>query len=164
MPHKRNPVGCLAALEAAQRAPGLAATLLASVSLTGCTVGPDFSAPARPTEQTYLPGPATAPGSADRGEIGQSVGLGGTLQADWWTRLGSPELDRTVALALSNNRTIDIARANLAKAGELVTAARGGLYPQVDAAAGLDRRQYGESFLRPLASPSRRLGLHRWPT
>ena len=28
MPHKRNPVGCLAALEAAQRAPGLAATLL----------------------------------------------------------------------------------------------------------------------------------------
>jgi 3-carboxy-cis,cis-muconate cycloisomerase len=32
MPHKRNPVGCLAALEAAQRAPGLAATLLAQLS------------------------------------------------------------------------------------------------------------------------------------
>jgi 3-carboxy-cis,cis-muconate cycloisomerase len=28
MPHKRNPVGCLSALEAAQRAPGLATTLL----------------------------------------------------------------------------------------------------------------------------------------
>lgn len=32
MPHKRNPVGCLAALEAAQRAPALAATLLAQLS------------------------------------------------------------------------------------------------------------------------------------
>ncbi len=32
MPHKRNPVGCLAALEASQRAPGLAATLLAQLT------------------------------------------------------------------------------------------------------------------------------------
>lgn len=32
MPHKRNPVGCLAALEAATRAPGLAATLLAELA------------------------------------------------------------------------------------------------------------------------------------
>jgi len=32
MPHKRNPVGCLAALEAAQRTPGLAATLLAQLA------------------------------------------------------------------------------------------------------------------------------------
>lgn len=32
MPHKRNPAGCLAALEAAQRAPGLAATLLAQLT------------------------------------------------------------------------------------------------------------------------------------
>jgi NodT family efflux transporter outer membrane factor (OMF) lipoprotein len=32
-----------------------------------------------------------------------------------------------------------------------VTAARGGLYPQVDAAAGLARRQYGASFLGPQA-------------
>ena len=31
MPHKRNPVGCLAALEAVQRVPGLAATLLAQL-------------------------------------------------------------------------------------------------------------------------------------
>jgi 3-carboxy-cis,cis-muconate cycloisomerase len=32
MPHKRNPVGCLAALEAAQRAPALAATLMAQLA------------------------------------------------------------------------------------------------------------------------------------
>ena len=32
MPHKRNPVGCLSALEATQRLPGLAATLLAQLA------------------------------------------------------------------------------------------------------------------------------------
>lgn len=32
MPHKSNPVGCLAALEAAQRVPGLAATLIAQLA------------------------------------------------------------------------------------------------------------------------------------
>jgi len=32
MPHKRNPVGCLAALEAAQRVPGLVATLIAQLA------------------------------------------------------------------------------------------------------------------------------------
>jgi 3-carboxy-cis,cis-muconate cycloisomerase len=32
MPHKRNPVGCLAALEASQRTPGLAATLLVQLA------------------------------------------------------------------------------------------------------------------------------------
>jgi NodT family efflux transporter outer membrane factor (OMF) lipoprotein len=129
-----------------------AATFLASIWLTGCSVGPDFSAPARPAEQTYLPESATAIAAPNRGESGQSVALGATLQADWWTRLESPELNRTVALALDNNRSIDIARANVAKASELVTAARGGLYPQVDAAAGLSRQQYGASFLGPEAA------------
>ena len=129
-----------------------AALLLASVSLAGCAVGPDFSAPAPPAEQTYLPEPATTPGSAGRDKLGQTVRLGATLRTDWWSQLGSPELDRTVALALSNNRTIDSARSNVARAGELVTAARGGLYPQLDAAAGLSGRQYGASFLGPEAS------------
>jgi 3-carboxy-cis,cis-muconate cycloisomerase len=32
MPHKRNPVGCLAALESSQRAPGLVSTLLAQLA------------------------------------------------------------------------------------------------------------------------------------
>jgi NodT family efflux transporter outer membrane factor (OMF) lipoprotein len=130
----------------------LAAALLANLSLIGCAVGPDYAAPARPAEQGYLPESATAPVPPGRGETGQSVSLGAPLQADWWTRLGSPELDETVTLALGNNRTIDSARANVARAGQLIKAARGGLYPQVDAAAGLAGRQYGASFLGPEAS------------
>ncbi len=133
----------------------LTVTLLAHLPLMGCAVGPDYTAPAHPSEQGYLPEstPAVAaPGSSGRGETGQSVSLGAPLQANWWTRLRSPELDETVTLALGNNRTLDSARANVAKAGELVKAARGRLFPQVDAAAGFTGRQYGASFLGPEAS------------
>ncbi len=86
------------------------------------------------------------------GEATQQIRLGGGLQADWWTRLRSPDLDRTVTLALSNNRTLEIARANLSKAFEEIKVARAGLLPQLDATAGLARQQYGASFLGPLAA------------
>ena len=64
--------------------------------------------------------------------------MGQRLQADWWTSLGSPELNETVQAALANNWTLAAARANLAKAQQIIKAARGGLFPQVDAAGGID--------------------------
>jgi NodT family efflux transporter outer membrane factor (OMF) lipoprotein len=89
--------------------------------------------------------------AADAGTDQQSVDMGGRLQTDWWTLLGSQDLDQTVQLALSNNKTLDIAQANLAKATEEVKEARGALYPQVDASGQLGRQQYGAAFLGPLA-------------
>jgi len=130
---------------------GRLAILLATAALAGCAVGPDFRSPDRPTEQAYLPqgAPATAPTAP--GQVSQRIELGQPLQADWWTRLGSPELNDTVQLALANNWSLAAARANLAKAGQLVRASRGGLYPQVDAAGGAERRAYGANFLGPSA-------------
>jgi NodT family efflux transporter outer membrane factor (OMF) lipoprotein len=118
----------------------------------GCTVGPDFSAPAAPPERSYTAQSVSMVASAGARAEQQRVDMGGKLQTDWWTLLRSPELDQTVELALSNNKTVDIARANLAKATEEVTAARGALYPQVDAAGSLGRQKYGAQFLGPLAS------------
>ena len=130
---------------------GPVAGLLAATSLAGCMVGPDFSAPARPTEQTYLAQSVTDLGFRAPGELQQRVGLGGKLRADWWTLLQSPELDRIVERALVNNKTVEVARANLSEAAEQVTVARGNLYPQVDAVSSVGRRQYGASFLGPEA-------------
>jgi NodT family efflux transporter outer membrane factor (OMF) lipoprotein len=56
-----------------------------------------------------------------------------------------------VDLALQNNLSLDVARANLAKAQEGLNAARGARSIQVDAAAGVERRKYGASFLGPEA-------------
>lgn len=128
----------------------LLAVLLAASALAGCAVGPNYVPPAAPTEQTYTAQPV-APASAGPDQPQQAVTLGATLRPDWWTLLGSSELNRTVELALANNRTLAAAQANLARADEAVAAARGGLYPQVDAAANLARNQYGASFLGPEA-------------
>lgn len=61
--------------------------------------------------------------------------------------LRSPELDRTVTLGLSNNRTLQVARADFLNASERVKIARAGLLPQLDATGGLARQQYGADFL-----------------
>src|ERR1700756_2901900 len=127
------------------------AVLLATAALTGCAVGPDFRPPAPPAEQAYLPQGAPAIAPAAPGEAAQRIEMGRPLPADWGKSLGSPELNETVQAALANNWTLAAARANLAKAQQIVKAARGGLYPQVDGAGGLERMAYGAYFLGPLA-------------
>ena len=130
---------------------GRLAVLLATAALAGCAVGPDFQSPARPAAQAYLPPGAPDVSSAAPGTVTQHVGVGQALQADWWTALGSPALNQTVQMALANNYSLAAARANLAKAGQMVRAARGGLYPQVDAIGGVGDRAYGAYFLGPTA-------------
>jgi NodT family efflux transporter outer membrane factor (OMF) lipoprotein len=123
-----------------------------SAGLAGCTVGPDFVAPSQPRETNYVMGQAATVSTQASGATTQQIHLGGVLDEDWWTRLRSPELDRTVTLSLSSNRTLEVARANLSKASEGVKIARAGLFPQLDATGGLAGRQYGASFLGPEAA------------
>jgi NodT family efflux transporter outer membrane factor (OMF) lipoprotein len=130
----------------------LFALILMAAGLAGCTVGPDFVAPVRPSETNYVVGQAATVSAQASGDTTQQVHLGGALDAEWWTRLKSPELDRTVSLALSNNRTLEVARANLSKASEAVKVARAGLFPQLDATGGVARQKYGASFLGPQAA------------
>lgn len=73
--------------------------------------------------------------------------MGATIRKDWWASLRSPELNRVVEQALANNRTIEIARANLAKEEETIEVARGSIFPTIDLTAGAKRQKYGASFL-----------------
>jgi NodT family efflux transporter outer membrane factor (OMF) lipoprotein len=134
------------------------AALAASVTmLVGCETGPRYSPPAQPTLQSYT---GTTTNSADEPAAGrsdaspnsrQTIVLGSLPRDNWWTQLQSPELDHVVDLALQNNLSRQVARANLAKAQEGLNAARGARSIQVDAAAGVERRKYGASFLGPEA-------------
>jgi hypothetical protein len=99
--------GQMAAILAAWR-PGhriLFAFMLISTAPAGCTVGPDFVAPSQPRTTNYVMGQAATASTQASGDTTQQIYLGGVLEADWWTGLRSPELDRTVTLALSSNRT-----------------------------------------------------------
>ena len=135
------------------------ATLAASVTLlVGCVTGPKYSPPAQPSLQSYTgttPNSTEAP-AASRSDAApgsrQTIILGSGPRDNWWTQLQSPELDHVVELALQNNLSLDVARANLAKAQEGLNAARGARSIQVDAAASVERLKYGASFLGPEAA------------
>jgi NodT family efflux transporter outer membrane factor (OMF) lipoprotein len=105
-------------------------TLLAS-----CKQGPNFFSPAPPQETAYTapgdPIPPTTDTSA-KNRAAQRIAVGAKVAADWWTLFHSPALNGTVNQALRDSPTIAQAEAQLAQAREVVRAALGAAYPQVD--------------------------------
>jgi NodT family efflux transporter outer membrane factor (OMF) lipoprotein len=132
--------------------PTVLASLLLSLSLSGCMVGPDYQAPEHPHVQSYVPQGTSTTANAGDSEVEQHVAIGAQTPPSWWTDLQYPELNQTVAMALAHNWTLDAARANLAKAKENIKVQRAGLLPQVDGGAYAERTKYGAAFLGPLAS------------
>lgn len=127
-----------------------AITSVSMLALAGCAVGPRFETPTAPTTSAYTAPRPVDPAVPTDGH--QRIELGAPLRADWWTLLGSRQIDDTVTLALANNNTLAEARANLVAAEEQgIAAARGRSLPQVDASATVQRRKYGADFLGPLA-------------
>ena len=112
----------------------------------GCATRPDYSLPAPPAVGAY-----TRQGRASNTSDAQRLAVGEGPRADWWTQLQSPELDRLVSLALANNLSLEVARANLAKAEEGLKAARGARSIQVDVSGSVGRKKYGSFFLGPEA-------------
>ena len=120
---------------------------MVSVTLSGCTVGPDFHTPAPPSEHGYLP-PDVTPAMA----TAERVELGGRAPDHWWTSFDSAQLNEIVDAALAHNNNLAVAQANVKRAGQLVAQSQGALYPQLDARAGAERMAYGAYFLGPLSS------------
>ena len=106
---------------------------VAATALSGCVVGPNFHRPDAPATPGYaMTGDKAAP---------KDVALGATTAGPWWTVFGSAQLNRTMQQALAGNPTLAAADANLAQARSALAAARGGLYPEIDANAGVQRER-----------------------
>ncbi|WP_085639204.1 MULTISPECIES: efflux transporter outer membrane subunit [unclassified Pseudomonas] len=99
------------------------------VSLSACTVGPDFQRPATTTSQHYDP------------QAEQRFDMGKRLDGDWWAALRSPKLDQVMRRAIDGNLELAAADATLRQAASSVAAAEGALYPQVDFAATAGRQR-----------------------
>jgi NodT family efflux transporter outer membrane factor (OMF) lipoprotein len=134
----RDPHGTGAACAKAQARLSLLALALA---LAGCAAGPDFRAPAAPAVESYradaLP-PKTVATDAPTGDA-QRFLEGADVPARWWTSFANTELERRVDTALAHSPTIASAQAALRQAQENVNAARGSLFPSVDAKLGATR-------------------------
>jgi len=118
--------------------------------VAGCTVGPDFHAPAVPRAEQYI---APAPQNPTATSSDQEVALGENLQQDWWKLFQSDDLNEVVRRALAGNRTLTSAAATLAQARELAAAQSGRRYPQLGVTAGIGGQKYGAEFLGSLAKP-----------
>jgi NodT family efflux transporter outer membrane factor (OMF) lipoprotein len=145
-----------------ESAAGASALLLTVLFAAGCGSSVQYVRPADPLQTAYIhassatatPSPGTSGATPSAGMAGATVphvSLGQGPPDAWWTLLGSDEINRVVALALQNNQTIAAAQAHLAAARERIRAARGALYPEVDAAAGVQRTRFGAPVLGPLA-------------
>jgi NodT family efflux transporter outer membrane factor (OMF) lipoprotein len=123
------------------------ALVLTSLLVAGCTVGPNYVAPSDPTQTTYVRLRSASADHDAASDRTQTVALGKTPPDDWWTLLGSEQLDRLVKLALANNQSLVSAEAHLKAARERVGAAHGAQFPQVDAATSAQRTRIGATVL-----------------
>jgi len=130
--------------------PAIAAAITL-LMLSGCMVGPDFTRPASVSSLHYDPqaeqalarGGGAAEGLVARGGDDQHISLDRTIDGDWWTSFQSAKLDQVMRTAIEGNLDLAAADATIAQANEAITAARGGLRPQVDFGAEGGRRGAG---------------------
>lgn len=106
------------------------------LSLTACTVGPDFSAPAPPP-----------PEAGYASDTAGNAMLGEGPSAEWWTAFGSNELDALVAQAIERNASLAASRATLERARAQVVAVAGKRLPQANASARADYEQVNLSAI-----------------
>ena len=141
IPRLRRSHAASASARLSRRPLALAASLSAAIALAGCAAGPDFRAPAAPDVPAFtadkLP-ESTLATDAPTGDA-QRFLEGIDVPERWWTTFVNDELDRRVQQALTHSPTIASAQAALRQAEENVSAARGGLFPNVDASAGGQR-------------------------
>jgi NodT family efflux transporter outer membrane factor (OMF) lipoprotein len=103
--------------------------------LCGCTVGPDFHAPAAPDTDRYVAGaPLQSVGASGSGAPVQTLIADQDIPAQWWSLFHSAQLDTLVRTALHDSPTIAAATAALRSAQEGYVAQRGAsVFPQADA-------------------------------
>ncbi len=106
---------------------------------SACTVGPDFSRPPAPAQESFLrdavPGTVTAQGQVQRFLPGADV------EPDWWRFFQSASLDALVRQAIANNMTLQAAEASLRQSKDTLMAGYGGFFPHLDAHVGASRER-----------------------
>ena len=101
--------------------------------VAGCAVGPDFKAPAAPTEAGYStdPLPKQTVSAEVAGGAAQRLVDGQDIPGEWWSLYHSEPLNKLIETALKANPDLDAAQAALREAQENVLAGNGALYPTV---------------------------------
>ena len=105
--------------------------LAALVTVTGCTVGPNYHAPVMPVPPAYGEQVAAADAAAE--------------PVDWWSRFGDTELTSLVERALKDSPTVQIAAVRIREARLQEAIARSQGKPVVNASADVNHIQFSKN-------------------
>ena len=130
----------LAAVLASAATPALARHPLTSVPMP--------PSPAGTAPQEVLTQPIEAAAGAQR------VMPGTAVSRLWWQAFGNDALNQLVSIGLAHNNDLAAARANVRQANELTRAARGVLFPQIDAGYSVERQRLSEAMASPVSDPN----------
>jgi multidrug efflux system outer membrane protein len=111
--------------------------LALTAALGGCTVGPDYVRPQIDAPQTFRYEEQDARELAD---------------TEWWKQFDDPVLDGLIDEALSGNKGMQIAAANVEAAAAILTQTRSGLFPQVGYQADGGRQRFSARNATPLSA------------
>lgn len=114
--------------------------------LAGCTVGPDFTEPAKPEAQRYTsePQPTAMPSALG---AAQYLKADAEVPGDWWSLFHSSDLDAMMGEAFKGNPGLQSAQAALRQSQDNLRAGYGVFFPQ--AGLSFDAARQRESTARP---------------
>ena len=141
---------------ATQVAPARGLTVIVTVLLAGCAVGPEFVPPPAPDVSGYERGgtPTTTASANVAGGAAQRLISGRDIPGEWWRLFGSPPLKSLMEDALRNNPDLQAAQAALRVARENAAAGVGAFFPTADASFSAVRQKVPSDFFGEPADPS----------
>lgn len=104
--------------------------LALAAALGGCMIGPDYARPKIDAPQAFRY---------------EEKGARELADTEWWKQFGDPVLDGLIDEALANNKSVQIAAANVEAAAAILTQARSGLFPQAGYQGNAGRQRISES-------------------
>ncbi|MCX8957323.1 efflux transporter outer membrane subunit [Erwinia psidii] len=111
----------------------LSALLVATLTLSACSVGPDYHAPKPATPASFHAL------SSDRGSKPQAT----ATSPAWWTSFNDPQLDSLIARAIAGNLNLQQAVLRIAGSRQQLNQARGAWLPSVNGKLSAQRQQEG---------------------
>ena len=114
--------------------------LLISISLLGCTVGPDFHSSIAPNTKTYIQ--AQHNKTVDAQGQTQYFDAAQAIPAQWWVLFHSPAINQLIQQGLANSPNLAAAQAALGQAQENFNAEVGrALFPTINAGFSANRQR-----------------------
>lgn len=115
----------------------LVASLLVSVSVMACSVGPDYKRPATDAPMVW-------PWQQDQHAPQQDGASVDVIALDWWRSFHDPALDALIAEGLQANADLLVAASRVAQARAMLTIREADLYPSLGSQAGASRTANSE--------------------